>query len=252
MASKTVSMASACPRAMSTWDCCSPSADRIALCLAPSAVRICDWRIPSAVRMAARLSRSARNCFSIASVIEPGGSIALSSTLLTRIPHFPVASSRTPRNWALISSREVSVFSRSIPPITLRSVVTVSCSMPWMKLAISYVAALGSMTWKYSTVSMCTTRLSSVMTGCGAKETTCSRRSTFARIRSTNGTTVLSPASSVRLYEPSRSTTYARACGTTRTARTSESRATAPTAARTINAITGAPSDTRGLSRRRG
>ena len=42
---------------------------------------------------------------------------------------------------------------------------------------------------------MCTTRLSSVITGWGAKETTCSRRSTFARTRSMNGTTVFSPAS---------------------------------------------------------
>ena len=31
--------------------------------------------------------------------------------------------------------------------MTLRSVVTVSCSMPWMKFAISYTADLGSITW---------------------------------------------------------------------------------------------------------
>ena len=55
--------------------------------------------------------------------------MALSSTRLTRIPHLPVASSRTPRSWPLISSREVSVRSRSRPPMTLRRVVTVSCSM---------------------------------------------------------------------------------------------------------------------------
>ena len=63
--------------------------------------------------------------------------MALSSTRLTRMPHLPVASSRTPRSWALIWSRLVSVCSRSSEPMTLRSVVTVSCSMPWMKLAIS-------------------------------------------------------------------------------------------------------------------
>ena len=32
--------------------------------------------------------------------------------------------------------------------MTFRSVVTVSCSMPWMKLAISYVADFGSVAWK--------------------------------------------------------------------------------------------------------
>ena len=48
------------------------------------------------------------------------------------------------------------------------------------------------------TVSIETTTLSSVITGCGAKETTCSRRSITSRIRSTNGTTIVSPAFSVR------------------------------------------------------
>jgi hypothetical protein len=82
--------------------------------------------------MAARFSRSARICFSIVSLIDAGGSIAFSSTRLTRIPHFPVASSSTPRNSLLISSRDVRVFSSAIPPITLRSVVTVNCSIAWM------------------------------------------------------------------------------------------------------------------------
>ena len=58
--------------------------------------------------------------------------MALSSTRLTRMPQLPVASSSTPRSCALIWSRLVSVCSRSSEPITLRSVVTVSCSMPWM------------------------------------------------------------------------------------------------------------------------
>src|SRR5438105_3211706 len=96
------------------------------------AVRICDCFTPSAFRIAARLSRSARICFSIASWIVAGGSIAFSSTRFTRTPHFPVASSRTPRSWLLIWSREVSVSSRDMPPTTLRSVVTVSCSIAWM------------------------------------------------------------------------------------------------------------------------
>ncbi len=42
--------------------------------------------MPSAVRIAARLSRSARICFSIESWMEGGGSMALSSTRLTRMP----------------------------------------------------------------------------------------------------------------------------------------------------------------------
>ncbi len=74
--------------------------------------------------------------------------MALSSTRLTRMPQRPVASSSTPRSSVLISSREVSVRSRSMPPTTLRRVVTVSCSTATMKLAISYVAAFGSVTWK--------------------------------------------------------------------------------------------------------
>jgi hypothetical protein len=49
------------------------------------------------------------------------------------------------------------------------------------------------------TESMLTTRLSSVITGCGGKETTCSRMSISGRSRSMNGITIVRPASSVRL-----------------------------------------------------
>ena len=132
MALKTVSIAFAWPSASSMVACFSPSALRIADCFSPSAWRISDCRAPSAWRIVARFSRSARICFSIESWIEAGGSIAFSSTRLTRMPHLPVASSSTPRSWPLISSREVSVFSSASPPITLRSVVTVSCSIAWM------------------------------------------------------------------------------------------------------------------------
>src|SRR3954447_13216284 len=65
---------------------------------------------------------------------------------------------------------------------------------------------------------MLTTRLSEVITGCGAKLTTCSRRSTRARTWSTNGIRKCGPASSVREYLPSRSTISAVACGTMRIA----------------------------------
>src|SRR6185503_14625735 len=64
-----------------------------------------------------------------------------------------------------------------------------------------------------------TTRLSDVITGCGGKLTTCSRMSTLARTASTNGTRKFRPGVSVRWYLPSRSTTYMRCCGTTRTDR---------------------------------
>ncbi|CAM5434339.1 hypothetical protein STANM309S_06356 [Streptomyces tanashiensis] len=46
---------------------------------------------------------------------------------------------------------------------------------------------------------MLTTRLSWVITGCGGNGTTCSRRSIRLRIESMNGTTMFSPALSVRV-----------------------------------------------------
>src|SRR6266702_1828717 len=69
------------------------------------------------------------------------------------------------------------------------------------------------------TVSMLTTRLSWVMTGCGGKLTTCSRRSRSGSSRSTNGVTMFSPACRVRWYRPNRSTMPALAWGTMRTDR---------------------------------
>ena len=113
------------------------SAQDLALLVALGGEDLADCLMPSAVRMVARRSRSARICFSIESWTDRGGSMALSSTRLTRMPHLPVASSRTPRSWRLMLSRLVRVCSRSREPMTLRSVVTVNCSMPRMKLAIS-------------------------------------------------------------------------------------------------------------------
>jgi hypothetical protein len=46
---------------------------------------------------------------------------------------------------------------------------------------------------------MPTCRLSAVMTGCGGKEMTCSRRSMVARTRSTNGSSRFRPGERVRL-----------------------------------------------------
>ena len=125
-------MAFASPSARVICAAASPSALRIEDCFWPSAVRIAACLVPSAVRICARRSRSARICFSIESWMECGGSMALSSTRLTRTPHRPVASSSTTRSLLLIWSREVSASSRLSPPTTLRRVVTVSCSMAWM------------------------------------------------------------------------------------------------------------------------
>ena len=99
---KTVSIAFAWPSAARIVDWRSPSARRIAACFSPSAVRIDACFSPSAARIVARFSRSARICFSIESWIDAGGSIAFSSTRLTRMPHLPVASSSTTRSCALI------------------------------------------------------------------------------------------------------------------------------------------------------
>jgi hypothetical protein len=148
MAWKTVSIAFASPSALRIADVRAPSALSTAACFSPSAVRIWDCLMPSAVRIVARRSRSARICFSMASCTVRGGSTDLSSTRLTRMPHRPVASSSTTRSWELMLSREVSVSSSVRPPMTLRSVVTVSCSIAWSGLAISYVAAFGSVTVK--------------------------------------------------------------------------------------------------------
>src|ERR1700742_4222976 len=60
---------------------------------------------------------------------------------------------------------------------------------------------------------MFTVRLSSVITGCGGKDTTRSRRSTRARTLSMNGSSSVSWPDTVLLYRPSRSMTAASACG---------------------------------------
>src|SRR5699024_11591149 len=71
-----------------------------------------------------------------------------------------------------------------------------------------------------TTVSIETVRLSSVITDCGGKETTCSRRSIRDRTRSRNGTRKFSPGAATERNLPSRSTTADCAWGTTMTALT--------------------------------
>src|SRR4051794_26506773 len=89
---------------------------------------------------------------------------------------------------------------------------------------------------------MPTCRLSDVITGWGGKEMTCSRRSMVARTRSTNGTRMDRPGDSVRLYRPSRSITFAWACGTMVTLLASTMTTKSATTSRAMSAgVTGAP-----------
>src|SRR5437879_5149667 len=136
-ASATLSRALASPSAARIRACLSPSALLISDCRMPSDCRVRDCFSASAVRIAARRSRSARICFSIASRMSRGGLMSLSSTRLTLEPHVWVASSTISRSLALMVSREESTWSSSISPITLRSVVCVSFSIASGRLAIS-------------------------------------------------------------------------------------------------------------------
>src|ERR1022692_3563657 len=97
---------------------------------------------------------------------------------------------------------------------------------------------------------MCTTRLSSVMTGCPLKATTCSRRSIEGLTRSTNGMMKFIPGSSVLRYRPNRSTLRARAWGTMRTVLVTISATSATITTATIRTAssTATPGDRRGLS----
>src|SRR4051812_40691325 len=84
---------------------------------------------------------------------------------------------------------------------------------------------------------MLTTRLSDVMTGCGGNDTTCSRRSTLARGRSTNGTRKGRPGSGGGGERPSRSMITALAWGTTRTALAMVDTTKSTSTARTMSAM---------------
>ena len=92
---------------------------------------------PSAVVTTARRDRSAVICFSMVSRISSGGLMFFSSMRITLTPHCCVALSSAARSWALIVSRDDSVWSRSSWPTTLRSAERVSCSMPQRRFWIS-------------------------------------------------------------------------------------------------------------------
>jgi hypothetical protein len=66
--------------------------------------------------------------------------------------------------------------------------------------------------------STCSCVLSRVMQICGGTSSGISRRSCLYATRSKNGQMMLSPGSSTAWKRPSRSTTHARCCGTTRIA----------------------------------
>ena len=147
-ASVIFSMAMASASALRIRACASPSAKRMACCLAasarlmvdvfsPSDCKIAACFSPSLVRIVARLFRSACICFSIACSTLDGGMISCNSTRFTLMPHLLVASSSTERNLVLIVSREVRVWSNSISPMMLRSVVCVSFSIALGRLLIS-------------------------------------------------------------------------------------------------------------------
>ena len=80
------------------------------------------------------------------------------------------------------------------------------------------------MIWKNTTVSIFMVTLSFVITGCGAKSTTCSFKRTRFATRSINGILKWTPTFHVSRYAPSLSTTIACACGTMRIQETKISR----------------------------
>src|SRR5437773_1908836 len=100
-ASATLSRAFASASAARIFACFWPSAWLISDCRMPSAWRMRDCFSASAVRIAARRSRSARICFSMASRMSRGGLMSLSSTRLTFAPHLCVASSRIARGLSM-------------------------------------------------------------------------------------------------------------------------------------------------------
>ena len=112
----------------------------------------------------------------------------LSSTRFTLMPHGSVAISSAARIFVLIVSLDVRVWSSSKSPIILRSVVAVRFSIAMMGFSTPYANSFGSVIWKKTTVSIFIVTLSFVITGCGAKSTTCSFRRTLFATRSINGT----------------------------------------------------------------
>ena len=125
----TVRIASASPAASRIFCSRTASARSIADSFSPSAISILLCFSPSASSIDSRFSRSAFIWRSIAAIISFGGSMFLTSTRLTLMPHLSVALSSVSVMQELMWSREVSVWSSSIEPMMLRSVVAVRFSI---------------------------------------------------------------------------------------------------------------------------
>ena len=132
----------------------------------------------------------------------------------TLMPHGSVASSSTPLILALMTSREVRVWSSSISPMMFLSVVAVRFSIAASGRSTPYAKSFGSVIWKKTTVSICMVTLSLVITGWGGKSTICSLSETCFAMRSMKGILTCMPVCQVALYAPRRSMTYAFDCGT--------------------------------------
>src|SRR5262249_47846656 len=252
MAEKTARVAPASPSAIVTARYFSasatrsiasarPPAARMAACFSPSAFVTAASRTPCASVTTARRVRSACIWWCIDDTTSGGGSMRWISTRTTRTPHLSVESSRMSRRCVLILALDVSASSRSRSPMRLRRFVCASFVTASSKLATLYINRLASVASWYTTAYTVTTTLSEVMTSCGGTSTTCSRMST-RWTRSTKGTMIRSPGSTVPLYRPRRSTTprwYGRTILMHVNARTNNRKATM---ARTMIAAMAAPS----------
>ena len=119
------------------------------------------------------------------------------STRLTLIPHGSVATSRDTLIFVLIISLDVRVSSNSKSPMIFLNVVAVRFSIAMIGFSTPYANNLGSVIWKNTTVSIRIVTLSFVITGCGAKSTTCSFKTTFFATLSINGSLIWTPTPQV-------------------------------------------------------
>src|SRR5574344_1110485 len=140
--------------------------------------------------------------------------IFFNSTRFTLIPQGSVATSSDTLILSLIVSLDVNVWSNSRSPMIFLNVVAVKFSIAMIGFSTPYAKNLGSVIWKNTTVSILIVTLSFVITGCGAKSTTCSFKITFLATLSIIGTLKCIPTDQVHLYPQSRSITNACVCGT--------------------------------------
>ena len=125
----TVRMAWPSPSASLICCCLFASDSLMTFCFSPSAWLILESRIPSEFRIAARFSRSARICFSMASRTSRGGLMFLISYRRTFTPQGSEALSSSLTTAKLMADRSSKVLSRSILPTSLLRVVCASWIM---------------------------------------------------------------------------------------------------------------------------